>query len=65
MHGKLEKCRNLNLINSRRPSFGDQVNVTFMLQPVQWILNSFYILHILSSKTNLKEFHIWHRQLTV
>ena len=65
MHGKLEKCRNLNLINSRRSSFGDQVNVTFKLQPVQWILNSFYILHILSNKTTLKEFHIWHRQLTV
>ena len=26
---KLETCRNLNLANFRRPSFGDDINVTF------------------------------------
>ena len=31
MQEKLETCRNLNFINSRRPSFGDDINVTFML----------------------------------
>ena len=30
MQGKLETCLSLNLINSRRPSFGDDVNVTFI-----------------------------------
>ena len=30
MQEKLETSRNLNLINSRRSSFGDDVNVTFI-----------------------------------
>ena len=29
--GKLETCRNSNLTNSRRPSFGDDTDVTFIL----------------------------------
>ena len=29
MQTKLKKCRNLNLINSRRPSFEDGVDATF------------------------------------
>ena len=30
MQEKLEKCRNSNLINSRRSSFGEDINVTFI-----------------------------------
>ena len=38
MHEKLEKCWNPNLTNFRRPSFGDDMNVTFISQqPVRWI----------------------------
>ena len=29
--GKLETCQNANLTNSKRPSFGDDINVTFLL----------------------------------
>ena len=30
MQEKLETCRNSNLTNSRRRSFGDDINVTFI-----------------------------------
>ena len=30
IHEKLETCRNSDLKNSRRPSFGDNLNVTFI-----------------------------------
>ena len=69
MQKKLETCRNLNLIGSRRPSFGDQVNVTFISkQPVPWILNNFiYFTYFIQGNDYiyLKEFYIWHRHLTV
>ena len=39
---KPEMCQNLNLANSRRPSFGDDINVTFTSQqPVPWIINNY------------------------
>ena len=39
---KKEECRNLNWINSRRPSFGDHVSVTSISsKPVSWILSNF------------------------
>ena len=39
---KPEMCQNLNLANSRRPSFGDNINVTFTSQqPVPWIINNY------------------------
>lgn len=52
---KLEMYQNLNLANSRRPSFGDDINVTFTLQqPVPWIINNY-----------IQEFHISHKNLTI
>ena len=30
IHEKLERCQNSNLTNSRRRSFGDDANVTFI-----------------------------------
>ena len=55
MKKKLETCRNL-LTNVRRSFFGDEINVT-----ITNFTNSMqhYVYFY------LKEFHIWHRHLTV
>ena len=42
MQEKLETCWNSNLINTRRTSFEEDINLTFIsYDPVPWILNNF------------------------